>query len=229
MLSCGLTRTRDKVGEMATAHLSPDEFAEVAVQVCRTLNDAFLIWEMNGPGVAFGKRVVALGYENIYLRQDELGLRGKVQNNLTPGWSSNAQNKLMVLQDYARALGSATFVNHSEEALKECRHYVYLPTGEVGNHRSQTSADPSGARQNHGDRVIADALCNKGMGEVPGVRLETGAAALPEDDSVLLPGHPLHYSQWGRMLAEKKAERERDEWGDGGDDPWRETSIGWKG
>jgi hypothetical protein len=38
---------------------------------------------------------------------------------------------------------------------------VYLPTGEIAHARSQSKEDPSGAKQNHGDRVIADALANR--------------------------------------------------------------------
>ena len=219
VLSIADRATREKVAKLRTPHMSPDEFAEIAVQVCRWFNDAYLIWEMNGPGVTFGKRVVELGHTHIYYRQDEIGLKHKIQSSLTPGWHASPQNKLMLLQDYARALETASFVNHCEEGLDECRSYIYLPNGQVGNQRAETSSDPSGARQNHGDEVIADALCNKGLGAEPQLT-DDGQPSLPVDPAILLPGHPLHHTQHARMLAEDKANKRDDYWRERSQSPW---------
>jgi hypothetical protein len=41
--------------------------------------------------------------------------------------------------------------------------YVHDPQGGVMHARSRSKVDPSGARENHGDRVIADALAWKGV------------------------------------------------------------------
>jgi hypothetical protein len=219
VLSAADRATREKVGRVRTPHLSPDEFAEVAKQVCDFLNHAYLIWEMNGPGVTFGKRVMELGQSFVYFRQDEIGLKHKVQSSLTPGWYASAQNKLMLLQDYARALETDGFVNHSAEGLEDCRGYVYLPNGQVGSHLAETASDPSGARQNHGDEVIADALCNKALGAEPQLT-EQGEPKLSTDPGVLLPGHPLHYTQHARMLAAEQAGRKDDYWAERGNASW---------
>ena len=45
--------------------------------------------------------------------------------------------------------------------MRECREYVFSQTGGLVHARSRSAIDPSGAKDNHGDRVIADALCAK--------------------------------------------------------------------
>ena len=64
-----------------------------------------------------------------------------------------------MLGAYRQALGSHDFVNRSEWALKECHDYVFLGNGSVAHEGAANPEDPSGANENHGDRVIADALC----------------------------------------------------------------------
>ena len=63
---------------------------------------------------------------------------------------------------YAAALGSKRFINRSEAAVKECRQYQYNKSGEVVNARAALAkGDLSGARSNHADRPVADALACK--------------------------------------------------------------------
>jgi hypothetical protein len=160
-------RTREKVAEFASPRISPERFAELAYATARFFNDAQIIWEMNGPGGTFGKRLVDLGYRNIYYRRDEQGLAHKVAQSLTPGWHASPQNKLLVFRHYIQALSSGAFINRSRDAVLECRQYIYLPNGSVGNARALAVTDPSGARQNHGDRPTADALANWLLGPEP--------------------------------------------------------------
>ncbi len=206
--------TREKVGELATPFLEPQLFAWVAVQVCEWFNKAFLIFEKNGPGDPFGKRVIALGYRNVYFQRDEQGLRGKIGVSLSPGWAATPRNKLAALSEYAAQLATAGVINRSEKALKECRQYVHLGNGQVGNNLAQTSTDPSGARQNHGDRVVADMLAVKELGTDPGlIETELGETdILPRGEEVMLPGHPLYDSQWSRMLRAEAQEKEDETW-----------------
>ena len=56
------------------------------------------------------------------------------------------------------------FVNHSREAIDECREFVYDSSGGVEHSLSINAQDKSGARSNHGDRVIADALACLALG-----------------------------------------------------------------
>jgi hypothetical protein len=119
---------------------------------------------MNGPGGTFGAKVIDLGYRNIYYRTNEESLSRKVSD--TPGWYASANNKEKLLRQYAMALGTGAFLNRSADALQECLHYVYGKDGRPTNTRQDApELDKSGAKENHGDRVIADALCNKGIRE----------------------------------------------------------------
>ena len=76
----------------------------------------------------------------------------------TPGWFSTKEGKLSLLGDYRKALASGEFINRSYQAIREAREYVFTATGSVEHARSINTVDPTGARENHGDRVIADAL-----------------------------------------------------------------------
>lgn len=164
VLSIVERRTGEKVAELATPHLSPDRMADLAVGVARWFNDAFLIWEVNGPGGIFGQRVMDLGYRNVYYRTDEQSLVKTTKP--IPGWHASNQSRRTLFGTYLQALSGRTFINRSRTALEELRQYVYLPNGSVANSIAQTNTDPSGAGQNHGDRVAADALACQGLRSV---------------------------------------------------------------
>jgi hypothetical protein len=196
VLSIADRRTREKIGEIARTDMDPAAFAELAVATATYFNDAFLIWEMNGPGGTFGKRVVDLGYRNIYYRQDEQGLEHKLSKGLVPGWYASRDNKLLLFREYIRSLNSGGFVNRSAASLKECREYRYLPTGGIGNARAAAIDDPSGARENHGDRPTADALANKALGDEPALDKKS------EESIDNIPANPPEGSlAWRRMKA----------------------------
>jgi hypothetical protein len=197
VLSVASRRTREKVAEFASANLSPDKLADLALALAAWFNGAFIIWEMNGPGGAFGKRIMDQGYRNVYYRQDEQSLEHKVAKSLTPGWHASPQNKLLLFREYVRALGNGFFVNRSSAAVQECRQYVYLPNGQIGNARAQAFADPSGARQNHGDRPTADALANRALGAEPALKREPDPLAIPVDP-------PWGSLAWRRQKAEQE-------------------------
>lgn len=206
-LSVVCKRTREKVCALATPNLDPTRFADLVCALAHYLNEAMVIWEMNGPGGAFGKRLVeTLGYRNVYWRQDEQGIRRKLADGGVPGWHASPVNKLLLFREYARALNDGHFLNRSYEALTEHRQYVYLPNGSVGNARARASVDPSGAGQNHGDRVTADALANKGL---PSLEVET-------IDEGALPADPAPYTfGWRRQQWENENKRQ--------ENPWQET------
>ena len=155
----------EQVGEYADPNLSPDELATVAVALARWFNGAKLIWEANGPGMAFGKRVVSLGYRNIFYRRDELSITGGIISDV-PGFFHNAQNKLSNFVEFRRALGKDISVR-SERFYAEAKCYVHTVTGKIEHSGSVANVDPTGARDNHGDIVIAHVIAWRGMTEVP--------------------------------------------------------------
>ncbi len=161
-MTIGDNKTYERVGEIVSAHLSPDEFASKVLEVAYWLNGdkglPFVIWEANGPGRSFEREFIKQGYMNIYFRTNEKDITKKVSNQ--PGWSPTPDNKKDVFIEYRRALAKGDFVNRSKVALEECKEYVINKAGGVDHHKNINIEDSSGARDNHGDRVVADALCN---------------------------------------------------------------------
>ncbi|MBN1460884.1 MAG: hypothetical protein JXA57_15230 [Armatimonadetes bacterium] len=153
----------EKVAEYVVNGVQPHELAKTAVALAKWYNGAFLIWEANGPGKAFGDNVLDLGWGRIYFRQNERSIGHEVST--TPGWWSTREAKYTLLSEYRRALGTGAFRNHSQQALLECEEYVFIAGGAVAHAGSVATEDPSEARDNHGDRVIADAVAWRAVKE----------------------------------------------------------------
>jgi hypothetical protein len=98
-------------------------------------------------------------YANIYFKTDETSLRRKQSDR--PGWFSTGEGKKDLLMNYRDALVTGKFLNPSEKSLIQAGEFVYLPSGRVEHGGASTTIDPSDSRDNHGDVVIADALCAK--------------------------------------------------------------------
>jgi hypothetical protein len=153
-ISVGDCRIRSKVAAVATPDMNPHKFAEYAIKIAKWFNTARIIFEGAGVGSDFGLRLKELGYPSIYYQTKKGG--EKVHK---PGWFPDGDMKRNVLAEYGRALQMREFTNPDRVALQECEMYEYTETGKIAHIGSVTAADPSGAKQNHGDRVIADALC----------------------------------------------------------------------
>lgn len=154
-------RTGVKVLEFATARISHDALANMAVAICRwfkgpTGSGGTFIWEENGPGVNVTRRIREIGYARIYYRESEDTTGKRIYKN--PGWWTDETTKQELLDEYRLGLTRRKIINHSLSALNETECYVYqVTTGKVVNTRSMESYG-SDVGANHGDRVIADAL-----------------------------------------------------------------------
>ncbi len=163
VLSVGDVHTKEKVAELAISTLSPHEFALLAVVLCKWFHNARLCWEVNGPGLSFSKEVKRLQYGNVYYREDVNSWYRKGKQSNRAGWHSTRDSKRVLLTDYRTDLAKGRFVNRSEAALEECKFYIEMQTGGLEHSKSQRTNDPTGAKENHGDRVIADALASMMM------------------------------------------------------------------
>ncbi len=207
VLTVADARTGFKVLEFATPHLRPEEFAAAVVALCKLFKSedgggAYLAWEHAGPGQMFGKTVLELGYRRLYTRDSVHLLRGGVRSN-EPGWYPSVKAKRVLLDDYNAALTSRGFVNRSERALRECSFYRHSDRRDAVEHPSEAGGgDPSGARSNHGDRVIADALCWAAC-----KKLGAGKAQLPEE---IAQQSPVGSLQWRMELHAKAGRRYSD-------------------
>lgn len=162
VLSVADRKTGEKVAEFATASLRPDELARYAVALARWFSDesgtgAYMIWEAPGPGRNFGDVVIESGYRNVYWKTREESIVRKTDT--IPGWWPVKDAKRAVFGDYRRALLEGRFINRSKEAMAELREIVYTANGSIEHAKAVRTIDPTGARDNHGDRPTADALC----------------------------------------------------------------------
>ena len=95
-------------------------------------------------------------YSRIYYRRREESISKKTTD--VPGWASTKDSKRSLLGKYRDAVESASCANRSKMALEECKEYIYESNGGIAHARENNRIDPTGAKSNHGDRVIADAL-----------------------------------------------------------------------
>lgn len=181
----------EQVGEYVDPHIAPESFATLMKAACEWFHNAFLIWEANGHGEAFGNRILELGYRNIYYRQDE-DRRGKKTSD-RPGWYSTRKTKRILLTEYRFALEQGKIIERSTDTLDELEEYIHGPQGEMLHSGSLLKEDPSGAGENHGDRCIAGAVACLGMQRRPVV--ERG-----ETDR----DPPAGSLAWRMMLAEQE-------------------------
>lgn len=197
-IAVGDLKTGEKVAEFATPHVREERFALLFYVAARFFNNAFAIWEAAGPGRTFGNRLTKdLGYRNVYMRTEESALVKNAASNF-PGWWPSPEAKHALLTEYRRALSTGEFINRSEKAVGETLQYVY--DGQTVEHCFALSIpDPSGARKNHGDRVIADALVWKGM-------QERGIRKVPKPKVVTEP--PLHSFAWRRAVDKQERTKE---------------------
>ena len=160
--------TNEKVGRWVCAMTPPTEFANQVVAICKWVGGGhlgipYLIWETNGVGGVFTKRIKALGYGHCYVRRKEdshLRTRGK-----EIGWYSNQNTKMDLLIKYREALAlvyledttKTKFITYDEDAVSEAESYIFISANAVAPASFQS--DDAGARATHGDIVISEALC----------------------------------------------------------------------
>lgn len=122
-------------------------------------SQAELIWEATGPGRTFGKIIVEqLKYKRFYYHKDDTKTGARPSTRY--GWYSGLEGKKDLLQNYRELLTAKRFINPSKQALVEAGFYVF-ESGRIEFRGPTALVDPSNHGANHGDRVIADALCAK--------------------------------------------------------------------
>ncbi len=156
----------EKVASYTTPDVKPERLAEIVVLLGRMFRDeedreAELAWECPGPGLDFGDVIIRLGYRNFYCRSQQersgpkLYDRGKAE---IPGWFQSNDGKRWLIDRYCRAVEGKKYITRDEDELEECLAFKWSYDGRTVEHSGDTGEDPSGARLNHGDRVIAAAL-----------------------------------------------------------------------
>lgn len=196
-------RLHARVGELTEPNLDATELAEIAVEVGRWFEDwtgtpALIIWEANGIGRSFGKRVLELGYENLYYSAGSL--TDDEKKGHVPGlWATGERNQTLI-RDYGVALCRGRFFEPSADGITECYDFRYIEGGKVEHYKVVSSEDASGARDNHGDRVKANALALRAASTI--------SEPVPTPQRAVETPYPSFYNQ---MRARRKESRERRE------------------
>ncbi len=149
----------EKVAEYANSRITPEDFSRQAVALAKFFNHAKINYDSFGPGSSFGQKVQDIGYHNLYKRKDDPTFTGQCSDN--PGYPMNMEAKTIALSAYRDAIEKEWCINHSKVSLEECLEYIYGIDGTPTHARASNKLDPSGAKKNHGDRVVADALAWK--------------------------------------------------------------------
>ena len=153
-------RTGKKVASFASPSIIPYELAELSIALCRWFvnykgDPAFLIWEANGYGGEFTKRVERTTFQNFYRRKTKDSPLNSRHTDKAGYWT---YKRSLLLGPYREALLEGHFDNPESESLDELRQYQMGPDGEPYHVGEADKADPSGAKGAHGDRIIAEAL-----------------------------------------------------------------------
>ncbi|HVL15835.1 MAG TPA: hypothetical protein VM529_24905 [Gemmata sp.] len=195
--------TGEKFAEWASPFVVPEDAGVMAAALGRVFRNAYFAWEQHGPGLLFGKRVIESGYRRVYYNVNDF--KEEVVVSDTPGWYPHPKSKRLLLEEYRSALASGQFVNYSGKALEETLKFVYTDRGNVEHGGEASRDDPSGARENHGDRVIADALAWKMAAELGAGRPSLADRAKKDE--------PGPNTLAGRRAMWEQERRRKESWG----------------
>lgn len=195
--------TSEQVGEFTSNIFAPADFADYCIALSKWFFDAHLIWEHNGPGTGFTKRVKERAYGNAYRRKTQF--KNSVKNTADLGWWSNKDTRSAMFSDFYQSVKAQELSLHSDLLVKECAQYVYH-NGKAVHVLTATTDDESGKGEAHGDRVIACCVALQGAKERP---LMSGTLA--ED---LRDNPPSGTMAWREQLHRELADDRNSAWDD---------------
>lgn len=163
--------TKEQVLEFATNIVQPQDFADIAIGVARWFWDAYLAWEIGGPGHAFTGRVMKNGYGNVYYRT-VLWKSTRSKKHKEVGWQTDAKSKQLLIADLITQIKNRELVLRSKKLLDETRQYI-MHQGEIKNAIERTTQDDSSKGASHGDRVIALGVAVQAAKDRPSESLNT--------------------------------------------------------
>ena len=209
----------EQVAEFAVHTMPPEDFAEFCIALAKWFHNAYLIFEANGPGFGFAKRILTRGYGNVYHRNDEMKVSKKKLRKI--GWWSSPDTKRIIIGEFSRSVRMAELKLHSDSLVKECWQYVVI-NGEIRNASEASSSDDLSKKHSHADRVIAAALALHGLRDRP-VAVNKDSEAPPGDKA------PRGTMAWREKHHRELREKQDDPWDHrttdeltGGEASWRE-------
>jgi hypothetical protein len=196
--------TGEQVLEWASNMIEPSDFAKLCVAISKWFYDAYLGWEANFGG-GFTRRVLQLGYGNVYYRTVHWKRGHKKQKEV--GWWTDDRTKELLFSDMHRKTRAGECVLRSEDLVRECGEYIRSgPKSAIVHVLSANTPDESSRGKAHGDRVIAYALGLQLIEDRPldDNEGETAGQGPPASDTLA-----WRVEQWDRQ------DRPQNEWDDG--------------
>ena len=159
--------TGEFVAEFVDPFITPHDFAEESCFAGSTVwsgtgGEAFLGWEVNGPGESWYEEIRRNDYDNVYYQRSTGSKTDRRSRKY--GWRSDRRNKRILLSSLSKAMAREEIKIPSSDGLKEMLEYVYFEDGSIGPGTMRD--EKTGAKESHGDRVIAYAGCVFLQGEV---------------------------------------------------------------
>lgn len=155
VIHIGNLETGEKLGCLATCSIGPGRLAKIAVAIKKWLG-AEMIWETNGSGRSFGEAVVELDSTGCYVDEDDDKIGGA--SKMRYGWAPTKSRKKALFEKHVERWRDGEYVTYDRMEIMEARNYQHDMSGGVSFGPSMDTEDPTGARDNHGDRVTAAAL-----------------------------------------------------------------------
>lgn len=158
---------RTEVAVLVDSHTPAQDFARQNVAICQwfggQIGYCLLGWETNGEGQVYGQELHRLGYPYVLGNYNpEIAWHPRDERI---GWCSTRTKKLILLGNFRASLARGEYITHDLSLIGELERYIYYENGGVGP--SELTEEPEGAREAHGDRVIAAAGCELMMAEQP--------------------------------------------------------------
>lgn len=197
--------THEQVMEYAINTVKPEDFADIAIGVCHWFHGAYLAWEHQGPGTAFGTRVHARRYGNVFDRKVPWkSTATKIVRE--PGWITTTESKEALFEGLRAAVKRRELIIHSRDLVTELHQYIRNATGKI-EHAALASATGNEAGAAHGDRVIAIGIAVQAAVDRP--------QAVRRREDWTPDGSPARGTlAWREWLAKELEETSADDWDD---------------
>lgn len=192
-----------QVGEYTTRTTPPTEFADLCISLCKFFHNAYLAWEANGPGGAFGRRVISQNYSHFFYRTSVT--RRRKTKRTEPGWWTDQRSKVVLFNDLKQGVIDRRCVLKGKELIKECESYVYK-NGLI-EHGLVHGANDDAKGVSHGDRVV-------GAGVALQASRDLGSGDVNEPEvSKMIPANSMAH-RYREFLDSEETKDRTDDWVD---------------
>lgn len=194
----------EQVGQFVSNTIEPSEFGELAVVAAKWFHGAYLGWEANFGG-GFTKRVLDLGYGNVYRRTIHWKKSRKKTKEV--GWWTDDRSKELMFADLQRMVKNGEFTIRDAELARELGEYIRTgPQSKIEHVLAVTTTDQSSRGKAHGDRVIATGVALQVAKERPSDTVS--------DDKQPAGPPPVNTLAWRVEQWRREDDAERDSWDD---------------